>query len=291
MKKIVILSLFISLFLPIWAGQVKITGDIEEFPIFNRNNSKIYNYHLIKPGGTAEFTVSGADTLDIITRVLLNDKNYSQYEYSLQMDDEIRRVQKAIKKSNITRGIGGEEVSTYNNLKISLQNDIQKFRFGNISSFSILIKLNADQANQSNPDIEYIRYTPDIYGSEMTLLVGEKAYTYYATNSDIKVTLEGPVVLKIISRLLFDSNFVNKRNYEYKVFDNGEMVSKFTEDAYKSEKSVLKNKDNIIPSTGDVNIIKFGKGIHEIVIRDGAVNRDIIFRLYISKTSVELEKQ
>lgn len=270
---------------------MKISGDAEEFPLFNRNNSKIYNYHLIKPGGTIEFTVSGADTLDIITRILFNDRDYTDYEYSLQQGDEIKRISKPIKKSKVTRGIGGEEVSAYNNLKIAMQNDIEKYYFSNISSFPILLKLNADQANQSNPDIEYIRYTPDKYCSEKVLLIGDKAYTYYSTNSDIEITLEGPVVLKIISRLLFDSNFVNKKYYEYQVIDNGELISKFTEDAYKSEKSILKNEEDIIPSTGDVNIVKFGKGIHHIKIKDGAVNRDIIFRFYISKSSVELKKQ
>lgn len=291
MKKTIIVFLLSSLSLLAWAGQVKFNGSVEEFPLFNRNNSKIYNYVLVKPGSKVDFTISSADTLEIITRVIIGEKERTEYEYSLQKDAEIRREVKSIKKSKETRGIGGEEVSAYNNVKIAMTKDIQRFQFANISSSSILLKLNVDNANQSKTDIEYVRFTPDIYKSEKILLVEDKSYTYYATNSSIILTLEGPVVLKIISRLVFDSNFVNKKKYEYQVIDNGEVTSSFSEEAFKSTRSILKDEENLIPSTGDVNIIKFGKGIHQIEIRDGAVNRDIIFRFYISKSSIELEKK
>ncbi|MDO9576681.1 MAG: hypothetical protein Q7J16_02220 [Candidatus Cloacimonadales bacterium] len=290
MKKTIIVFLLSSISWLVWAGQVKFNSSVEEFPLFNRINSKIYNYVLVKSGAKVDFTISGADTLEIITRVIIDAKERTEYEYSLQKDAEIRREAKSIKASKDTRGIGGEEVSAYNNLKIAMTNDIQRFQFSNISASSILLKLNADLANQSNTHIEYVHFTPDVYKSEKTIIIDDKSYTYYATNSSIELTLEGPVVLKIISRLVFDSNFVNKKKYEFQVIDNGDVISSFSEEAYKSDKSIIKDEENLIPSTGDVNIIKFGKGIHKIEIKDGAVNRDIIFRFYISKSSIELEK-
>jgi len=171
-----------------------------------------------------------------------------------------------------------------------MTNDIQRFQFNNISSSTILLKLNTDNANKSSTNIEYVRFTPDNYDSEKILMVGDKTYTYYSTENSMDLTLEGPVILKIISRLVFESNFVNKQKYEFRVIDNGELIASFSEDAYKSIKTILKDEENLIPSTGDVNIITFDKGIHKIKIKDGAINRNVIFRLYISKSSIELKK-
>jgi hypothetical protein len=290
MKKTVIGLILICSTLLVWAGQVKFSGSVEEFPLFNRNNSKIYNYILLKPGSKIDFTVSGTDTLEIVTRIIIGHKNRTEYEYSVHSNKDVKRILKSVKRSSVTRGIGGEEVSAYNNYKISLSKDIQRFSFSNISASAILLKLNADNANNSNADIEYVRFTPDKYKSEKVLLVDGKSYTYYSTRSSIQMTLEGPVVLKILSRLVFDSNFINKKKYEYHVIDNGKVISSFSEEAYKSSKSIIENEENLIPSTGDVNIVKFDKGIHKIEIKDGAVNRDIIFRFYISKSSIELKK-
>lgn len=291
MKRILILLIPALLLLPAWAEKIKFNSKVEEFPLFNRDNSKIYTYVLVNPGDIIDFTINGADTLDIITRVLIDGTMRTEYEYSLQIGSENRRVLKSVGKSRETRGIGGEEVSTYNNLKIPLLSDSEKFRFTNISPVSILLKLNADIANTSNREIEYVRFTPDSYKAEKVLLIDDKSYTYYSTNSSLAITLEGPVVLKIISRLIFESNFENKKNYEFTVTDNGNLIASFSEEAFKSVKSIIKGEDDLIPSTGDVNIVKLGKGIHHIEINDGAANRDIIFRFYISKSAIELEKK
>ncbi len=98
-------------------------------------------------------------------------------------------------------------------------------------------------------------------------------------------------MLKIISRMLFDTNYINNSGYRYRVSDNREYFAEFTEKAYKSKKNWIKNEPDIIPSTGDVNIIKLTAGIHHITIEDRDDNKDLIFRFYINKASVEIGKQ
>jgi len=71
--------------------------------------------------------------------------------------------------------------------------------------------------------------------------------------------------------------------YRYRVFDNGKLLKEINEDAYKSKKSLLMNNREKIASTGDVKKIYLGEGIHSITIEDTDVNRDLIFRFYISK--------
>ena len=286
-----LLFIIILLFIAgsLFAGQIKFNNQTNEFPLFNRNNSKIYKYYLVEPGGKLDFTCKGADSLIILSRVLIEDNSSLEYQYSLNRAGESKRVIKQAKESTVTRGIGGEIVSSYNKLALKVKNYNERFEIYNISGSKIIFKLNADIANTSNNAIEYIRFTPNYYEVEKVIQINDKTYTYYSSaDQPMELTLEGPVVLKIISRLIFDSNFVNKKKYRYQVFDNDVLIAEFTEDAYKSKDAILVDDTNRIPSTGDVNIITLEKGIHKIKIKDGAINRDVILRLYISKSSVEI---
>ena len=270
-----------------FANQIKFNSSTNEFPLFNRNNSKIYKYYLLKPAEKLDFTCKGVDSLIILTRVLIEDNDSVEYQFSLNRDGDSKRIKKQAKKSTVTRGIGGEIVSSYNKLALKVKDYNERFEIYNLSENKILFKLNADIANSSSNTIDYIRFTPSYYEGEKILQIDEKTYTYYSSEKKpMTLILEGPVVLKIISRLIFNSNFVNKKKYRYEVYDNEEMIAEFTEDAYKSTTAILLNEIDRIPSTGDVNIITLDKGIHKIQIKDGAINRDIIFRLYISKSSV-----
>ena len=97
--------------------------------------------------------------------------------------------------------------------------------------------------------------------------------------------------MKIISRILFDTNYITNLGYRYQVFDKREFLTEFIEKAYKSKSGWIRNEPDIIPSTGDVNIIKLPAGIHHISIENKDKNKELIFRFYINKASVEIEKQ
>ncbi len=124
------------------------------------------------------------------------------------------------------------------------------------------------------------------------MLINDKEYTYYIPKSrEIRLLLEGPVLLKIISRLVFDNLIVKKYNYRFELYDNEELLTIFQEEAHKSAKAVFVDYKDKMPSSGDVNIIKFSKGIHHITIKDCDANRELIFRLYINKSAIKLKEK
>ncbi|MCF7793331.1 MAG: hypothetical protein K9N09_00585 [Candidatus Cloacimonetes bacterium] len=290
MKKILLFS-FLVICIALQAANLEFDKEYTELALYNKNNHKIYTYFVVEPGKSIGLKASGVESMDIISRVMLPDKKV-EYDYNLEIGDSRERIRKNAKSSSVTKGISGEQVSTYNKVSLSLKNLTKQIKITNISKYKLLFKFNADIANQSNHEIEYVHFSPQIYGDEEVLLVGKNEYTYYTLDEEgIQLSLEGPVVLKVISRYIFDSNFINSNNYRFSVFDNGDMISKYTEEAHKSAKSLLKNDKTKIPSTGDVNILKFGAGMHDIVIKNGSVNRDMIFRLYISKSSIEVDEE
>ncbi|MCK4339889.1 MAG: hypothetical protein KAW87_07895, partial [Candidatus Cloacimonetes bacterium] len=139
---------------------------------------------------------------------------------------------------------------------------------------------------------EFVAFTPQTYYDEKVLIINEKEYTYYTPESgEIKLILEGLVLLKIISRLVFDNHITKKYNYRFELFDNTELMTTFQEEAHKSAKAIFADYQNKTPSTGDVNILKFAEGLHHIVIKDCDQNRELIFKFYINKSAVELEEE
>ncbi len=292
MKKIFLALALLGISLFVLAADIRYNSDPAEFLIYNRRNSKIYNYFLLKPAENISCTLINVDTLSVLSRTTINADSSLNYQYKVKIGNEELILDKSAKLSESSRGVNGESISTYNKYATKIYEEKVNFSITNISQNDLVFKISGNNVVTSNQEIDYIRFTPDFYGDVKTLVLDEKEYTYYTPKADkIQLTLEGPIVLKIISRMLFDTNYINNSGYRYSVLDNRELFAEFTEKAYKSKRNWVKNEPDMIPSTGDVNIIKLPAGIHNICIEDKDKNKDLIFRFFINKASVEIEKQ
>ncbi|MBT3169678.1 MAG: hypothetical protein HN952_04840 [Candidatus Cloacimonetes bacterium] len=287
-NKIAIVFLFAS---SLFAAKIVIEDGTDNFLFFNKNNSKIYTYILLNSGESFKCNTVQIDSLEIYSRLVMNGINAENYQYEISINDEKRVLEKNAIKSKICKGVNGEVISRFNKFKTALLLPKNKIKVKNISEKRVIFKIKNDEIVKSNKKIDFIRFTPNFYGTEKTLFLNEKEFTYYSPKADkIKLTLQGPIVLKIVSRMLFEDNFINKDGYKFNIYDNRELFSEITEIAYKSNKAWIAENQKI-PSTGDVNIIKLPKGIHHIEVENRAQNRDLMFRFYINKSSVEIEKQ
>ena len=287
-NKIAIVFLFAS---SLFAAKIVIEDGTDNFLFFNKNNSKIYTYILLNSGESFKCNTVQIDSLEIYSRLVMNGINAENYQYEISINDEKRVLEKNAIKSKICKGVNGEVISRFNKFKTALLLPKNKIKVKNISEKRVIFKIKNDEIVKSNKKIDFIRFTPNFYGTEKTLFLNEKEFTYYSTKAGkIKLTLQGPIVLKIVSRMLFEDNFINKDGYKFNIYDNRELFSEITEIAYKSNKAWIAENQKI-PSTGDVNIIKLPKGIHHIEVENRAQNRDLMFRFYINKSSVEIEKQ
>ena len=292
MKKLLISLAFLGLTFIVMAADISYNSDPEEFLIYNRRNSKIYNYFILKPAENISCTLINIDTLNVYSRSVMYNESSVNYKYKVRIGNEQLILDKSAKLSNSSRGVNGENISSYNKYVTKIYEGKVNFSITNISQNDLVFKISGSNIITSNKEIDYIRYTPSFYGDVKTLVLDEKEFTYYVPKSDkIQLTLEGPIVLKIISRMLFNTNYINNSGYRYRVFVNRDFFAEFTEKAYKSKRNWIKNEPDIIPSTGDVNIIKLPSGVHHISIENKDTNRDLIFRFFINKASVEIEKQ
>jgi len=269
-------------------ADLKFTQEPDEFMLYNSNNQKLYSYYLLHSKENITLAPSNIDTLEIYSRIFFEQQKDSRsYAYVLTYNTRNDTIHKTCKQSSITRGVNGQVVSTFNKSLISLQNSQNTIKVENISLEPILFKFGYNSPSNFSSQHEYIAYSPDVYSDEKVLVLNDKEYTYYEPKSNkIALDLEGPIYLKIISRVIFDTPATKKIDYQFDVFDNGRVFASFSEVGYKSSKSILTNNIEFIPSTGDVNILHFDKGTHHIEIMKASINHTVLFRFYINKTAV-----
>ncbi len=330
MYKIKIISLIITLLIlnifTLHAGTVKYNNAPEKFKVFNKKSKKIITYYMVKPGKLLSVSTKRLNDISILSRVFTGTKNkINSYSYSVNFNNSLNSVStvtKLVKPSSSTYGLGGETISAFNKYKIDLKvynrnsekiskeegkkagkfklnsNLNNKLVIKNLSNYTILYKITSKDIIRSKKDIvEYIHFTPNIYNEEIEITNGEKKYNYFTSSIKkekdklLSLQLEGPVILKIVSRMLFsdDKNFTESSGYEYNILNNDSMLVNFNEKCIKSRKTTILGNNSITPSRGTTNIIKLEKGIHNITIEAPNPNRDLAFRFYINKKAISMK--
>jgi len=238
-------------------SEIKYVRTTNEFSIFNSKANKIIKYFLILPEEEIKIKTSNIDSLRIYSRLILEKDYKLSYKYLFIINDEEKKVERSARVSSVSRGLAGEKISTFNKYLYKLDGNTNDIIIKNVSNQKLLIKIRCNTIRSKDTEVEFVAFTPQIYNDEKVLLINDKEYTYYIPKSrEIKLLLEGPVLLKIISRLVFDNLIVKKYNYRFELYDNEELLTTFQEEAHKSAKAIFANYQNKIPSTGDVNIIE-----------------------------------
>ena len=75
MKKLLISLAFLGLTFIVMAADINYNSDPEEFLIYNRRNSKIYNYFLLKPSENISCTLVNIDTLNVYSRSIMYNES------------------------------------------------------------------------------------------------------------------------------------------------------------------------------------------------------------------------
>ncbi|KQC07879.1 MAG: hypothetical protein APR54_00600 [Candidatus Cloacimonas sp. SDB] len=284
----VLIVILIVLQLQLFSGEIRLNADEEEIQLFNSNTNKILSYMVVKPEEKINFSTVAVDTLIVYSRIL--GKGSVPYNYSIEIAGEVRTVNRNSRTSNITKTLAGQPVSAYNSYKTAIEDNC-RITITNIWENDILFKLVAGVDERNLVDYEYIRFSPQDYAKEVIINVSDRDYVYYqGYDNGIAFELEGPVLLKIISRMIFHDNFQNNKGYRFTLSDNGEESAVFEETAYRSGKAFFPDMLDKTPSSGDINIIKIPAGRHHLVVQDGALNRDLIFRFYINKSSIGVKE-
>ncbi len=270
----------------VFSGLIQFEKNYTKFKIYNKEDHKIINYIHLKPGEKLKFKTIDVDTLIILSRVTIDEE--IAYSYQLKTTGTKKEIKKKIRRSNISQGLHGEQISAYNKIIFVPPRKQSNFQIKNTSSSQLLIRITSKELRSGSRKMEYIKFSPQAYGDEIMVFIGGKSYTYFQPlKGSIRLNLNGPVLLKIISRILLSAGSTGKSEYYFQIFEKGEMQNQFFESAGISKKASLDPEENYFPTSGDINIIYLEEGPHELslICEPG---KDVIFRFYINKSSVEI---
>jgi hypothetical protein len=250
--------------------------------LFNHDTGKLYRYYLLTPGEKLSSSVTDLDSLVIYTRVILHTEVPSEYSYKVTTDNFEAAVKREMTISKSSRGVSGDKVSSWNSYMYFPMPEETKLTVTNNSELDLLVKISKPEQKTFTRKTEYIAYPPDRNGGEEQLLINEAQYTYYlADEKGITMQLEGPLLLKVVSRVKL--NETAELSYSWKALLDGEEVLKVDEFAPASISSLANSTYKV--TRGKVSILQVPTGIHSVKIMDIRPD-DIIYRFYLNKTAI-----
>lgn len=278
-----LIILFLALNL-LTAASVKVTSKAKDYQIFNSKNKELYNYYLLKKGKEISFSINDIDTINVITRVFRHKKETENYQYLFKTGKRKIKVKKKIEKSEIVKSLSGSNVSTYNKFSLAAKNLYNNtFSIKNISKRSILVKISGGKINREKK--QYQNLIPAKYASKLTLIHKEKNFDYYTASEGkpVEFCIEGPVYLKIFSRMFFNNHLDRQDFYSFKVFINDKLYSEIKNKAVKSGSSFILGKEDDSISKASTHIIKLPAGKNKIRIDKTNSNRNVFYRYFLKK--------
>ncbi|MCD4818579.1 MAG: hypothetical protein K8S23_07790 [Candidatus Cloacimonetes bacterium] len=282
--KKVFLSILLLVFISGFATEIKVLSKIENYRVINRKNNKIYHYYKLNPDEILKFKTTHKDSVVIFSRIILNNEKKTEYSYKIFKPNSEKNIIKKTTKSKQTKGLNGEIISSYNKYKFKTKKERGIYKIENSSSYELLIKIKDDDTKNLEK-LEYVPFSPSFYSKEIILKIADKEYTYYSGNSqNIEFVLEGPIYLKFVSRLLYNSANNEQRNYTFSVIDNEVLKTQKTISTFQSPKTLVISESDQKVSKGDVQIIRLETGTHRIKFKTD--DNSLIYRFYISKKSI-----
>lgn len=225
---------------------------------------KTDQYYLLTRDMPITFSVEGPTYLRVYTRVFWpgNAGKQELYKVILQENEiDERIITMESERSNVTTDSRGQPVSKWRTFYIEVPEGTNRYKITHWSSpnDSILLKFTYESPKEWR-DIPAAGYSALLEAVEE-----EKLVKYYEVLRDKKVTLrvQGPVNLKIVSRLNYDMSMLGEQSYSVLVNDNGRSEQENAK-SYKSDITVYENRPDIVPSNAHTFFINVGEGWHSL---------------------------
>ncbi|MCF7919525.1 MAG: hypothetical protein K9N06_06405 [Candidatus Cloacimonetes bacterium] len=274
--------LFVICFVILFIVMVQANQKNRIYYLFNNNTGKLYRYYHLMPGEKYSGSIVDADSLIVYSRLILDADIPAAYSYQFSTGNFEDIVTRKISPSSSSRGVSGSKVSAWNSYKYFPMPEDKKFNIINDSDRELLVKVTLPDQKTYRKKTEFIAYPPDRAADSIQLLNKDNDYTYYLADKDgISMQLEGPLLLKVISRLIVkDVEFLS---YSWAAYlDEEEILT--VDAAAPYSKTCLADSSSIV-TRGKVNILKVPAGIHTIKIMDLEPD-EIIYRFYLNKTAI-----
>jgi hypothetical protein len=225
---------------------------------------KTDQYYLLTRNTPITFSVEGPTYLRVYTRIFwpVNAAKQELYKMILQENEiDERIITLESERSSVTTDTRGRPVSKWRTFYIEVPNGLNRYKITHWSSpnDSILLKFTYESPKEWR-DIPAAGYSAHLEAVEE-----EKLVKYYEVLRDNKVTLrlQGPVNLKVVSRLNYDMTMLGEQSYSVLVNDNGRSEQENAK-CYKSDVITYENRPDVVPSNAHTFYVTVDEGLHNL---------------------------
>ena len=225
---------------------------------------KTDEYYLLTKDMPISFTVEGPTYIRVYTRIFWPNKTSKKELYKVILQENAideRLITLETERSEVTKDTRGRSVSKWRTFYIEVPKGVNRYKITHWSSpnDSMLLKFTYESPKEWH-DIPAAGY-----GALLEAVEEEKMVKYYEVLRDKKVTLrlQGPVSLKVISRLNYDMSMLGEQSYSLLINDNGRTEQENVK-CYKSDVVTYENRPEIVPSNAHTFYISVDEGWHNL---------------------------
>jgi hypothetical protein len=250
-----------------WEGIERLPG---QSPVTVLVESKERIYFRVTPEKPLAVAVEGPVRLRILSRAELAPGSRGVVSYTLRVTEAGRELDRQDTESSASDQVRGPDrahaIAKGRRMKVDVPAGRHSVVLAVSGIPSVLVRL--QQSAPSRGEEPTVTLTPIESSRSVSVLENEKTIAYHSVmaNKPIKLRVEGPTSLDLITRLDFDSSMRGSQSYRLGVSDRGKRVRELAFKTTKATTAVYTNLADRVPSKFDRVRIPVGAGLHEISI-------------------------
>jgi len=254
-----------------------IIGQIKEINPPNGLKIKIQTYqedtyYLLTKDRPLEVKVEGPTWLRVYTRIPWpeDDKGSKAYKLILQENDMAEKFITLETEYSKVAKLDKIRLSKWRSFYINVPKGINTYHFiaWRAPSDTILMKFSFETPKR------WVDIIPNEYNAKLELVEDERIINYFElTNTKpVILVIEGPITLKVISRLNYSMTMDGEQFYSIEVKEKDKIVKKNSFRAYRSETTTYHNRKELMPSNPRTFYLKIQKGRHSLQFNIAGTN-------------------
>ena len=259
---------------------------------------KAYRYYHLSKKDYTVISVKGPGKLKVFIRGILDNNDKDTHEYSIEysidgsefkemnFDNAKHSSMATFKyKKNATPGTLWEQL-------IKLGRGFHTIRVRSLTNKpDLLVKFLFHPVKAKK--VSFITYDQTSNNEPINLIINEDVVRYYRFSKEkpIKVSVIGPTLLKVFTRVENSYDMLGRVNYRVRVKNNGKIMNTYMISSVRSEVARYKNNDKLVPGKArEITIqVPKGKNTYKIFPIDNNTST-LLGRLFIPKKDVHLEE-
>lgn len=253
------------------AGASRRVRPVEEIDTVKiRVNRKSVSYHAVTAERPFVFRVNGPTPIRVISRLLYDGLPGDGVRYRLRMEIdgvELRTMGETVDPSPDARLSSGGEVGTLRREIVQIPAGNHKVRIYPLDE-DRRIALRVFRGDGRPKTTKWVSYTPRSYRKAVRLHARDSEVIYYRIDNKtpVAMTLNGPLRIKIMSRLDFGTERGYSQTYVVKAFVDGEMTETFSLKSRASHTSTYPDLPEITPGVAREIFVDVPEGMHEVTL-------------------------